>query len=135
MARYVAERLERQAHDLDGAKDAVKHLADPERAHLVKWIVRYYDDDGKLLSPYRKDIPLRRTIVIDAIALGRTNSGCLPTIGEAGIPAIGVRWLRRASWLGRFHCLPPPRSALRAGSRSCGVTRFARPHLARLKIR
>ncbi len=65
MARYVAERLERQAHDLDGAKDAVKHLADPERAHLVKWIVRYYDDDGKLLSPYRKDIPLRRTIVID----------------------------------------------------------------------
>ncbi len=66
MSRRYQELEERDRHDVDKAKVVLKRLGDPERAFIVRWLLKYFEDDGHMRSP-QGGRP-RRTIVIDETA-------------------------------------------------------------------
>jgi len=43
--------------------ETLKRLGDDERRHVLSWLLTYYGDDGKMLSPAQPG--LRRSIVLD----------------------------------------------------------------------
>jgi hypothetical protein len=49
--------------DVTAVKVAVKHLAPDDRAHLVAWLLLYYDDAGMMFSPQTSR--RRRRVTID----------------------------------------------------------------------
>lgn len=63
MSRRYQELEERDRHDVDKAKLVLKRLGDAERALIMRWMLKYFDDDGRMLSP-QSGRP-RRIIVID----------------------------------------------------------------------
>lgn len=65
MGRRYEEIEEREQHDLDGAKRVLKRLGDAERAHVLKWLCRYFADDGRMFSPQIS--AQRRTVTIDGV--------------------------------------------------------------------
>jgi hypothetical protein len=56
---------ERDSHDVDRAKLALKRLGDPERALIMRWLLKYFEDDGRVRSP-QSGKP-RRVVVIDEV--------------------------------------------------------------------
>lgn len=65
MGRRYQELEERERADVDGAKRTLKHLGDRERAFLLKWLCKFFDDSGRMFSP--QVTAQRRTIVIDGV--------------------------------------------------------------------
>lgn len=65
MGRRYQEIEERDRHDVDKAKAAIKRLGDPERALLMRWLLTYFEDTGAMKSP-QAGKP-RRTIVLDGV--------------------------------------------------------------------
>jgi desulfoferrodoxin (superoxide reductase-like protein) len=37
--------------DITAVKVAIKHLVPKDRAHLIAWMLLYYEDDGAMFSP------------------------------------------------------------------------------------
>ena len=65
----MPERLEegdpRLAHP-EGARqvtETLKRLGDPDRAFVLRWLLRYYADDGRMMSPALPS--LRKRIALD----------------------------------------------------------------------
>ena len=65
MSRRFQEIEERKSHDVDGAKAVLKALGDRERAFLIAWLCKYFDDEGVRLSPPAGK--QRRTFTIDGV--------------------------------------------------------------------
>jgi hypothetical protein len=65
MSRRVQELEERDRRDIDGAKKALKRLGDEERAFVLAWLCKFFNDDGVMFSP--QIARQRRTVVIDDI--------------------------------------------------------------------
>jgi hypothetical protein len=63
MSRRYQEMEEKAARARDAAKVALKALRDRERAHLMMWLLKYFEDSGAMRSP-QAGKP-RRIIVID----------------------------------------------------------------------
>jgi hypothetical protein len=43
--------------------EALKRLGDDDRAYVLRWLIVYYEDDGRLRSPRAR----RHTISLDAV--------------------------------------------------------------------
>lgn len=65
MSRRYDEIEERNRRDVDGAKAVLKRLGDRERALLLKWLCKYFNDTGRMFSPQIS--AQRRTIVVDGM--------------------------------------------------------------------
>ena len=65
MSRRYQELEEKARRDVDGAKTSLKRLGDPERAFVIRWLLKYFDDDGRMRSP-QAGKP-RRCIPIDGV--------------------------------------------------------------------
>ena len=65
MGRRYQELEEKAKHDVDAAKTALKRLGDPERAFLLRWLCKYFADDGAMFSPQISK--QRRIVVIDDV--------------------------------------------------------------------
>ena len=65
MSRRFQEIEARAAHDIAGAKVILKRLGDRERAFVLKWLCKFFDDSGRMFSP--QITAQRRTIVIDGV--------------------------------------------------------------------
>lgn len=63
MSRRYEEVRAKAERELAEAKAALKRLPDPARAHILKWLLKFYEDSGAMRSP-QAGRP-RRTIVID----------------------------------------------------------------------
>ncbi len=63
MSRRYQEIEERRARDIAGAKTTLKALGDRERAYLMMWLLKYFEDSGTMRSPQAGKA--RRTIVLD----------------------------------------------------------------------
>jgi hypothetical protein len=59
------ERSVDGTRDVTAVKVAVKHLAPDDRAHLMAWLLLYYDDAGAIFSPQTSR--RRRRVTIDEI--------------------------------------------------------------------
>jgi hypothetical protein len=59
------ERSVDGTRDVTAVKVAVKHLAPDDRAHLMAWLLLYYDDAGAMFSPHTSR--RRRRVTIDEI--------------------------------------------------------------------
>jgi hypothetical protein len=57
------ERSVDGTRDVTAVKVAVKHLAPDDRAHLMAWLLLYYDDAGAMFSPQTSR--RRRRVTID----------------------------------------------------------------------
>jgi hypothetical protein len=57
------ERSVDGTRDVTAVKVAVKHLAPDDRAHLMAWLLLYYDDAGAMFSPQTGR--RRRRVTID----------------------------------------------------------------------
>lgn len=65
MGRRYQEIEERDRRDIEGAKTRIKRLGDGERAFLMRWLLKFFEDDGTMRSP-QAGKP-RRSIVLDGI--------------------------------------------------------------------
>lgn len=65
MSRRYQEIEERNRHDVDGAKTALKRLGDRERAFVLAWLCKFFNDEGAMFSPQISQ--QRRTIAIDGV--------------------------------------------------------------------
>jgi len=66
MGRRYEEVQENARRELDEAKAVLKRLRYRERAFVLRWLCKYFSDDGAMFSPQLSK--QRRTIVIDGIA-------------------------------------------------------------------
>lgn len=63
MGRRYQEIEAKAERELAEAKATLKRLPDRARAHILKWLLKFYEDNGAMRSP-QAGKP-RRTIVID----------------------------------------------------------------------
>ena len=59
------ERAEALTRDKPAVKAALKRLAPADRAHLLAWLLLYFDDRGELYSPQLSR--RRQRIVLDGV--------------------------------------------------------------------
>lgn len=65
MSRRYEEIQAKAERQLAEAKAALKRLPDPARAHILRWLCKYYEDSGAMRSPQVGK--QRRAIMIDGI--------------------------------------------------------------------